>query len=326
MTELKQTKGSVRIEGKIVGFSTDGSYREGSTKEKGNPYRSISLNIKTSNNNVIYSVDLFGQVPDKKVKVYSNKNGERQQLEINFSERKDIPEGFTCFGFGTAGIALVKEDDGKAKLHNYFNYDAVELIKNNVENNLEVWVDAQFKIEKYQSNGEDKTSVKYTIEKIGLKNASDFDDEKFVEVSSFEHDIVVMNTNVNKEKKKLYVSGRIIQFNKTFSDMVFTVDAEKYDKLANNIATKAKTGDILPIQGKCVNGTILVDAPKKVDWGGESPEGVGKVNGGSISEFQITKVINHQAKVYRSEDFIVANPFQRDDGKPIDISEDDLSL
>lgn len=331
-TELQQTKGSVRIEGKIVGFdpSDEKSYRDGETKN-GRDYRSISTAVKTSNTNIIYNLDLFGQVPDKKVKIFSNKGGEKKNLEIDFDDRdfangeyEGFPDGFTCFGFGTVGAGFDKEN-GKLKMKNYFNYDGVEIIKDKLENDNSVWIDATFNINTYDSNGETKTNVKYTIDRIGRKDDIDFDAENFKEVASFEQEMVVVHTEFNKDTNRLYVTGRIINFNKTWKDMTFVVDTEKYNELAKNIYKKCKFGDLLTVQGKIINGTILVEAPEEesIDWGGETPEGVDrKMNRNKVSEFQITNVKKHTAKIYKESDFIVEDAFFS--GGAIDISDDML--
>jgi hypothetical protein len=316
MTELKQTVGSVRIEGKVVGFdlNDEKTYRKGETREKKNKYHSISLIIKTATNNVIYNVDLFGQIPDKKVKIYSNKDGVKQKVEIDYTERANFPDGFTCFGFGSTSITLEKDAEGKVRKHNYFDYEAVQIIKDNIKDGDSVWVDAEFKVETYtNSEGDTKSSVKYKITNIGLLKDIDLESADYKEVSYFEHDVVILSTNINKEKKKLYIAGRIIDFFGNFSDMTFTVDGNKHLELVDNIVKKTKFGDVISVQGKIVNGTVLIEAPVVLDWGGESPEGAGKMNKDRISELQITKVTKHVAKVYRQEDFVKVESFGASD-------------
>lgn len=310
-TELQQTKGSIRVEGKIVGFdpSNENTYREGITKSgEGRPYRSVSLTVKTSPNNVIYNLDSFGQVPNKKVKIYSNKNGEKKNMEIDFDERNNMPEGFTCFGFGTVGTGFDKDSSGRIKMKNYFNYDAAEVIKDSVDNETSVWIDAEFNINTYVSNGEEKSNVKYQVNRIGLmKDEINFDADNFKEVASFEQEFVVVSTQIDKDAKKLYLTGRIINFDQSWKDATFVVDENTYETLAANIAKKVKFGDLLKVQGKIVNGTVLVEVEdtSEINWGGDTPEGQGKkVNRSKVSELQITNVVSHTAKKYKEVDFI----------------------
>ncbi|EGL19844.1 hypothetical protein [Paenibacillus sp. HGF7] len=260
--------------------------------------------MKTSKTNVIYNLDLFGQIPDKKVRLHSNKDGVKQKIEIDYTERENFPEGFTCFGFGVTSLALEKDSEGKSRKHNYFDYEAVGKIRDSINDGDYVWIDATFNINTYISNGETRSKVKYKIENIGFKSPADFEQDNFKEVSSFEYDIVVLNTNLNKEKNRLYVGGRLIDYFGNFSDMTFTVDTSKHEALAENIKNKTRFGDIISVQGRCVNGAVLVEAPKVLDWGGESPEGVGKLVEDKVSEFQITKVTGHKAKAYKQDDFI----------------------
>jgi len=333
MTELMQTVGKIRIEGKIQGLDAEGAYREGGTKTTGQSYRIISTSVKTSPTNVIYNIDLFGQVPTKKVKIFSNKNGEKQNLEIDFKNRnlndgkyEGFPEGFTCFGFGTVGTGFDNEN-GKLKMKNYFNYDGVKVIKDSLQNDTSVWIDAEFNINTYEANGETKTNIKYTINRIGKKEDIDFEAENFTEVASFEQEFVVTQHQYDKETKKLYVGARIIGWDKSWKDITFVVDANKYETLAANIYKKTKFGDLLKVQGIIRSGVELseVEEEPELNWGGETPTGQGKkAIRNKINELQITNVVTHTSKVYKEDDFIVEeDPFKQDE-RPIDISDDDL--
>lgn len=326
MAELTQTKGTQRFEGIIVGFdpSNENTYREDFTKA-GKPYRSVNLSIKTSDSNVIYNIGLFGQSDsNKRVKLFSNKGGEKKSIDVDWDDREDAPDGYTCFGFGTAALAFEYEN-GKLKRHNYFSYDAVDKIRAQLADGDNVWIDTEFKVERYVSNGEEKTSVKYTLRGIGfLKNPVDFEQENFKEVSSFEQEFVVIDNNIDKDAKKIYVTGRLIEYNKSFNDIAFVVDADKYPTLANNIAKKTRFGDLLHVEGKVVNGAILVEATEteNIDWGGETPEGIRKpMVKNKVSEIQITNVKKHTPKVYKESDFVVET-FGSD--AVIDISDADL--
>ncbi|TVY09886.1 hypothetical protein [Paenibacillus cremeus] len=325
MAELKQTVGKIRIEGKIQGLEAEGAYREGRTKNgEGQPYRSISTSVKTSPTNTIYNIDLFGQVPNKKVKIFSNKNGNKQQMEIDFDERDQMPDGFTCFGFGTVGTGF-EQENGRLKMKNYFNYDGVKAIKDNLHNDTPVWIDGEFNINTYESNGETKTNVKYTIARIGLKDEMDFDADNFKEVASFEQEFVVTEHQLDKEARKLYVGARIIGWDKTWKDITFVVDANKYETLANNVYKKTKFGDLLKVQGVIRSGVELaeVEEEPELNWGGETPTGQGKkAIRNKINELQITNVMSHTAKVYKEDDFIVDNPFEQSNA--LDIEDSDL--
>lgn len=330
-TELKQTNGKIRVEGKVIGFDpeNENTYRQGITKESSKEYRSVSLSVKTSPTNMIYNLDLFGTVPNKKVKVFSNKNGEKRSLELDFEERNNAPEGFTCFGFGTVGTGFEKEN-GRIKMKNYFNLDGAEVIKDSLENDASVWIDGEFNINKFMSNGEMKQSIKYTIKRIGLKDEIDFDQENFKEVASFEQEVVIVGHNLDKDNKKLYVTGRIIDFKQEWDDVTFVVNLNEYEKLGHNIYKKTKFGDLITLQGKIVNGVVLTEAPvlDEFDWGGETPEGQGqRMIQDRVSELQITNVKDYKAKVYKEEDFFKLNeskssPFE--DQPTSTIDEDEL--
>lgn len=323
--ELVQTIGSIKLKGIVVGLNNENTFREGITKNgDGVPWRSVSLTIKTNQNNVIYNNDVYGQVQEKKVKVYSNKDGEKKTLEIDFDERNDLPPGFTPFGFGTVRTSFHKAENGKFAAKNYFSYDAVEEIKNNLEDGKSVWVNAEFDPNTYVSNGETKTTVKYKIMSIGLlKEDLDFSKEDFKETASFEQEFIVVGTQIVKEQKKVYVTGRLINYNQTWDDITFVIDANKYEKLATNVLKKLKFGDFVKAQGIILNGSVFEEEQKenskqKFDWGGEEPEGQKKYIKNRISELQITNIIEHKEKMYKEEDFIKVDPFENEDSQSED--------
>lgn len=329
--ELQQTKGSVKLMGQVVGLQNENTFREGVTKNgDGVPYRTASLGIKTSPTNVVYNLDTFGQVIEgRKVKVFSNKNNEKQTLEIDFKDRDNIPAGFTPFGFGTVSTSFEKDANGKAVRKNYFSYDGVKVIRDTLKEGESVWINGEFNPNTYVSNGETKTTVKYTMSSIGyLKKDIDFESENFKEVASFEQEMVIVNVDLDKESKKVYVTGRLIKYDKSWDDIVFVVDANSYEKLAVNVNKLLKFGDLVKVQGKIVNGVVLEEQKNDggFDWGGESPQGVGTFVKNKISELQITNVVEHTKKVYKEEDFELDNaedPF-KDDGKtPFDTDTND---
>ena len=315
-TELQQTRGSVKIEGKIVGFdkTQENSYRKGNTKESNKPYRSISLGVKTSPTNMIYQLNQFGMVPEKASKIIKFKGrGNKEHFEIDYAHKSEIPDGAGVMGFGIVGVG--DGEQGKQTIKNYFAYDAVEKIANEYSNEDSVVINGEFDIDTYESNGESKTTVKYNMKKIWLtKDPIDFDKEDFNEVASFEQEFVVVNHNLDKEAKKLYVTGRLITFKKDWHDITFTIDLSKHEILGQNIYKKTKFGDILKVQGIIVNGVVLVEAPvQEFDWGGETPAGQQNVIGSRISELQITNVLEHKAKVYKEDDFFKAADFSSND-------------
>lgn len=330
--ELVQTKGSVKFLGQVVGLQNENTYRSGVTKNgEGVPYLTASLTVKTSSNNVVYNLEHFGQIIEgKKVKVYSNKGGEKQTLEIDFNDRKNLPEGFTPFGFGTLRTSFEKDAKGKPIQKNYFSYDGVEVVKDMLKDGESVWVNGEFNPNTYMSNGEQKTSVKYTMNSIGyLKEDVDFESEKFIETSSFEQEMVVIDVNVDKETKKAYVTGRLIRYNKSYDDIVFVVDGNDQQEFAKNFISKVKPFDLIKTEGRIINGTVLEEVePEKVaiDWGGETQETFARKNftKNRIQEFRITNVTVHTPKFYKEDDFEVSqDPFndntdksEENDGDP----------
>lgn len=327
MSELQQTKGFIKLYGRVVGMENPNAYHEGITNS-GEEFRSLNFGIKTSPNNIIY-LDLVGVKLNRKVKVFSNKNNEKKVLEIDFDDRFNLPPGFTPLGFGTIRISLHKDSQGT---HNWFNYDGIEILKNTLKDDDSIYVIGEFNPSTYEVNGEKRTKVRYTISRIGyLDNPINFD-ENFKEVASFEQEFVVIDKNLDKEQNKLYIVARLINYNKKWNDINFVIDANKYKDLASNFYKKTKFGDVIKAQGLIRNCIITqeIEQQEEIDWGGETPEGIGKrVITNRINELEITRVVAHKPGVYKEEDFIEEDdPFGLDDdgldGSPFDEDEDDI--
>jgi len=328
--ELQPTRGTVKFVGQVVGLENENTFRTGVTKNgEGYPFRSVSLAIKTSPTNIVYNIDNFGQDnPDQEVTIFSNKKDEKEKRKIKFEDRHELPAGFTPFGFGTIRLGFDKDTNGKLIFKNLFSYDAIERIKETLNEGDTVFINGSFKPETYNSNGEDKTTVKYNLESIGLsKNPVEFEDENFKEVSSFEQEMVVVDVSVDKENKKVYVTGRLIKYNKIWDDIVFIVDAKEQEQFATNVAKKLKFGDLIKAQGIIINGVILEEqkAADAFDWGGEEPEGQKKFIKTPISELRITNIKEHSPKEYKELDFeIDEDPFKDSSSdSPFGESEED---
>ncbi len=312
MTELQQTKGKVRVEGIVTGFvpELEYVYKEGQTKTD-KEFKSLTLNVKTSPTNTVRNLGLYGQV-NETVKLFSNKNGEKKNITLPFEDRHDAPEGFTCFGFGTVRTGFETEGN-RIIMKNYFNYDGIDVIKDTLVNDeSSVWIDADFKIENYQVNGEDNQSIKYTVNSIGFsKKPIEFEQEGFKEVSSFEQEVMIVSHEIDKQNNRLITFGRIIQYNKTWDDVMFVTDNAKFPKLVENLRKKTKFGDLLTLQGRIVNERVEeeVEEMESLDWGGSSDE-IGGLNGRknskTVSHLEIVNVKDHKPKTYKESDFIVS--------------------
>lgn len=290
------------MNGKIVGFDKDLHYKEATTKT-GSPYRLVNLRIKTSETNILNHVFCFGMYFPGNVKIATNKDGIKSTMEIPFDKRHDLPEGYTVFGYNAIRVGLKKMDD-KIQYKNLFNYDGIEYILENIENDMNITADLQLKIDSYMNQGEEKQLIKYQLRQLQLcKQPIDFQSTSFYEYSCFMQEFIVINVNHNKEKNKIYITGRIINYNRSWNDMVFVIDGNQHGLLAQNAQKKLKFGDVVKAEGK-IQSTIHL---KEVDhvatiWGGVSPfEQENKSY--RTTEFCITNITEHKEKFYKQEDF-----------------------
>lgn len=302
-TNLEQTKGKVKLEGKVVGIDNQNSYREGLTK-KDAEYKSLSFFVQTSETNRI-KVEVFGMVKENVI-AYSNKD--KKSKKIAWDKRYDNHGDYKIMG---TNLSIEKDAKGKLVKKIFAEFDAIEYMQEHLNDGDFVRVMADFDFQEFEnSEGEVKQSTKFVINSITMINEIDFEDENFKEVATFEQEIVISDLMADTETKKLLVGAKIIGYKgDSHVETLFVVDAEKYPKLANNMTKRMKFGDFIKVYGKVVNMTVETNevVADDDDWGGDD-EVKSEFNfiKEYISEIQITAVdsATYEAKKYNEEDFI----------------------
>ena len=365
MTELKQTKNAFKVIGKVTRIDKDGAYKEEvmqKGKREGDLYRSLRFGIKTSETNEI-TVQMFDYEPNEvflwnsdKKKKDSNYKGERLPFATWESQQEELREqGFAVL---QTRIGVTYKEDGKVDSKGLPSFVASQEIYNNLDNGDSVVVEGEIRYSTYKNREDKEVEQKtYTIKKLFKIKDVDFEDEKFEEVTYFEQEMVYVDSDLDKREGKLYVTGRVIDYMKNYHDtqMVVTYkDAEGnidegMKKLADNISSKFKFGDVINVFGDAVNRVIVEEIEDDsddddlfADFGGKSkPKHAQNFTAKTyVNEMSIFGVDKWDKSVYNESDFqkdeLVeekggTNPFEDELGgkskNPFassDVNEDDL--
>lgn len=309
---LEQTKGKIKLVGRVKGIGNPNSVKEGFTKSD-KQFKSLQFFLETSaiNQN---RVELFGMEKDQVV-AYSMK--ERKSKKIEWAKRKgDFGEykvlGTNCF-------LEVDPTDSSKKLRKVLpEFDAVDYIKANLKDGDVVRINGEIDFQEFENNqGKLVSSKKFVIKSITkLDEELDFGSADFKEESKFEQDIVINDVMLDDETKRLLVSAKVIKYGGDIIDTSFTVDTEKYPKLAGNMTKRFGFGDAIKVYGLVINSVTLKEAEDELndsadddDWGGD--EDIKKDFDNNfmkdyIQELQITSVDSstYEPNKYKEEDLM----------------------
>jgi hypothetical protein len=341
MAELKQTKNSFKFIGKVSRIDKDGAFKEETAergKRQGDTYRSLRFGVKTSANNEM-TVSMYDFEPtevfmwnsDKKKKD-KNYKGDRMPFSEWVEKQEDLREqGYAVL---QTRIGLTYGEDGKIVSKGLPSFVASKDIFNGLSNGDSVVIEGEIRYSTYKNQQDKVVEQKtYTIKKAYKIKDIDFDGEKFEEVTYFEQEMVFVGAEADKANKKVYVTGRIIDFMKNFHDTQFVVDYSDGNggtdagmvKLADAFLKKFKFGDVLNIFGDALNRVIV----EEVEGEEESDDDLLASLGGKkkpthaqnyvartyVSEMQIHGVDAWDKKVYTEDDFIKDDLLEEEDNK-----------
>lgn len=311
--ELEQTKGKIKLVGRVKGIGNDNAKREGYTKSD-KQYKSLQFFVETSQINQV-RVELFGMERDQVV-AYSMK--ERKSKKVNWADRhKDFGDYKVL---GTGCYLEVDPADSSKKLRKVLpEFDAIDYIKANVKDGDFVRINGGIEFSKYENKQGDMVEQKrFVISSITkLDEEIDFGAADFKEESKFEQEIIISDLMMDEDTKRLYVNAKVIKFGGDVEDATFTVDTEKYPKLAANMSKRFSFGDSINAYGLIINSVIVkesdeqLDAPASDDddWGGDEEIKKDFENNYMkeyIQELQITSVdsSSYEPKKYKEEDLL----------------------
>jgi hypothetical protein len=312
-TSLEQTKGKIKLVGRVKGIQNDNARHEGFTKSD-KQFKSLSFFLETSAINQV-KVELFGMERDQVV-AYSNK--EKKSKKVNWADRKKDFGDYKVLGTGC--YLEVDPKDSNKKLRQILpEFDAVDYIKGNLKDGDVVRINGEIDFQEYTNKqGKTVSSKKFIIKSITkLDEELDFASETFKEESKFEHDIVISDVMLDDDTKRLYVNAKVIKYGGEIIDTDFTVNTETYPKLAGNMTKRFGFGDAIKVYGLVINSVVLKEADEDLqqaaadeeDWGGDEEIKKDFENNymkDYIQELQITSVDSstYESKKYKEEDLL----------------------
>lgn len=323
---LRETKGSFKLKGKLVGLGSEFAFRTGESGTE--QYRSVKIGVKTSKDNTV-NVTLFGMTGGEITVIQSTtkeqraagKTGDKKKLP--FSERRNVPKGY----FPVGNFAKIKTSVGQTAPDNVHNYDAVNVIQNEFSDDETVYISGNIRYNTYTNkDGNTVKQRELIIGSIFKEKDIDFDDAKFEELCSFNQDIIVKEVETDDDAKKTLLYAFTVDYSGKYEETEFVIDDTNTRFLAN-IKKRFKFGDTAKVVGVVLNKPIIddtVDEEEEDEFGGYVPKGQSKQNiKGWISEFRITGVVpnSYNEKVYSESDFISDDPF--DGSAKVEFDEDD---
>ncbi|MER2007465.1 MAG: hypothetical protein ABS939_08425 [Psychrobacillus sp.] len=364
-TDLKQTKNSFKVIGKVTRIDKDGAYKEEvmnkpSSKRHGETYRSLRFGVQTSDTNTI-TVQMFDYEPTEVFLWNSEKRKKDQSYKgdrVPFAQWEANQDSYREQGYAVlqTRVGLTYGEDGKLQSQGLPSFVAQQEIYNHLDNGDSVVVEGEIRYSTYENReGKEVEQKSYNIKKvIKLKKDVDFEDEKFEEVTYFEQELVFVGADIDKKEGKAYVTGRVINYDKTFHDTQLVVNfknesGEGFDagmvKLAEAFAKRFKFGDVINVFGDTLNRVILSEeeAPEDdsadlfAEFGGKKKPKHAEsfVSRTYVQELTIHGVDAWDKGVYGEDDFVKEeliekdNPFADELGgkskkknNPFDIGED----
>jgi hypothetical protein len=344
-TELKQTKNSFKVIGKVTRIDKDGAFKEEEMtkgKKQGETYRALRFGVKTSETNEV-TTQMFDFEPEQvflwnseKKKADKNYKGDR----LPFSEWEDRQDALREEGYAVlqTRVGLTYGEDGKIQSQGLPSFVASKEIYENLNNGDSVVIEGEIRYSTYENQQGKKVEQKnFSIKKAFKIKDVDFENEKFEEVSYFEQEMVFVDSEADKPNKKVYVTGRVIDFAKNFHDTQFVIDFSDGEggtdagmvKLADAFLKKMKFGDVINVFGNVVNRVVIEEVEGEEEdsdddllsqLGGRSkPKHAQSFqNRTYISEMQIEGVDAWDKKVYKETDFV-------EQEKVVDNKKNDLS-
>lgn len=310
---LEQTKGKIKLVGRVKGIGNDNSKKEGFTKSD-KEYKSLQFFTETSGINQV-RIELFGMERDEVI-AYSNKA--KKSKRVPWKNRKNDFDDYKVLGTGC--YLETDPQDSEKKLRMVLpEFDAVDYIKANLKDGDIVRVNGEIDFQEFEDKqGNTKSGTKFIIKSITkLDEKLDFKSSEFKEESKFEQEIVVTDVIMDDETKRLLVNAKVIKYGGDAVDTSFTVDTEKYPKLAANMVKRFGFGDFIKVYGLIINSAIIKEADEDLsdiptdddDWGGDEEIAKDFENNYMkeyIQELQITSVDSstYEPKKYKEEDFM----------------------
>lgn len=268
---LPETKGNFKLKGVVSGTKRDKFYTEKITKSD-KDMRIVNFTVKTNETSDV-QVSLNGMERDE-VFFYkrAEKKGEKGEVKrIAFSERNNFNEkDFRLIG---VNVGLSRKIDEKGKEVNdskmLAEYDAVKEIKDNIEDDLSVFVKGNIEFSNFKKDDDTiARSTKFIPSQVSLCGEVEFKEENYEEVNDFKQTIIFTGVEMddsNLDDKKGVVTAKIVTYS-TIEEAEFII---RNKKLYDNFKKKLKPYTSITVWGKINNRVEVEEVSDNDTWGDE---------------------------------------------------------
>lgn len=305
---LQQTKGDFTLVGNTIGTKRNNAFRSGVT-QSGKEYVSMNIGVQTDEKQRVF-VELFGMQMDNVFISEKDENGKHKKtVKVAWKDRKkQLLDNQQLIGVKIGVIQQQTEDGLRNKNLNLTNFDAVNLIQENITDNEGVFVRGNISYSSFtDKNGNFKRQTKLIpiqFSKTVKTSKIDFTTEGFEPNAFFEQEIVFMEV-IEVDGKK-YINGYVVDFND-----ITSVDFEikcKEEKVTNQLFKNLQT--LKPYTKIKIYGIISHEQPTETI---DEFDGWGDVNKAEqISSFKPMRLIVTGADQNSIDDTIYnAKEFQK---------------
>ncbi len=198
---LPETRGTVKLAGKVTGASSDKFYQTKETKN-GGTMRLINFGLQYAPQHQVY-VNLTGMPRDKVYFSKRNENGKTETKAIKWTDRNKFNEdGYRMIGINCGlqkKTGEVKKGESKNINHTLVEFDACDYLHEYLQNDQSVFINAKTEFSSYVGqNGEVKRNARIVPTQISLANDIDFESETFEPRNNFLQRVVF--ESIEKEK------------------------------------------------------------------------------------------------------------------------------
>ena len=303
MALLTTKKSYANFKGKISGLH---NRKNGSSRTDYDWGSKLQFFIKTSEYNSV-AVDLISFASRVGEDVYistTDRNTSRETKAIDWESRNEEFEGWQLIGLQLRG-------KNQAKISTLVEYDAIDYILNNFEDDDVVFV--QCEVERSISG--EKIYTNYKIRRMYSSDGEfDITADDFQEVAEINDTFAFKEMAINESVGRASVRGVVVYRNDKLVDVEYVIGLKQEEDLAivEYIKAHCKFGDVLTIDGIVHNRVIgeWVEKEGKKNLVGKSASsfgGGGKrfVIKGEQREIQIIGIADLQKSVYTEEDLTV---------------------
>ena len=319
--KLEQTKGTFKLKGLVKQIDRDNAYEESVRQDGGRydgvTYRKLNIGLQTDTVNQP-RLGIFSYEPEE-VFMWNNEKrkkdpkykGERIPFEEYLEKKEILKQNGTAVLQSRVGVEY--NDSGKLDSEGMTNFEATELIYDNIDNDDGAYVEGQVSFSSYKDKqGNTQTGTNFNIDKFfKAKEPFDLEADDYEPENYFEQQFVYADSMIDRNSEKLMITGKVIDYRKNVTDATFVVnygEDEDLAELAKNINKKFKFGDLVTAFGQILNQTVEEEVEDEdnglAGLGGKSqPSFAKRTNRSYNRELTIEGILEWDKKYYTEEDF-----------------------